>query len=86
MAFKKSVITVSIQAPDKVVWEGECLSLSSKNAEGTFDLLPDHARFLTLIHGEKIRLEGVEKDEVFSFEHAVIFFQDNSAKIYVHTP
>lgn len=86
MARKKTVITVSIQAPEKVVWEGQCLSLSSKNAEGTFDLLPDHARFLTLIHGEKIKIEGIKKDEVFSFEHAVIFFQDNIAKIYIHTP
>jgi F0F1-type ATP synthase epsilon subunit len=82
---KTSTISVSILAPDRVVFEGVCHSITSKNSDGLFDLLPDHARFLTLLNGEPIEIEGVDEHTTFTFTHAVLFFQDNIAKIYIHT-
>lgn len=78
-------ISVIIMSPDAVLWEGDVLSLASTNSEGDFDILPDHARFMSIIEKKPIVLyqkNGMEQS--FTFDNAVLFFQDNSAKIYTH--
>ena len=77
---------VVVMSPDAVVWKGNALSLSSQNTEGTFDILPDHARFMTLLQETQVTLELQEgKQHVLHLEHAVLFFQDSKATIYIHT-
>ncbi len=78
-------ISVVVMSPQAVVWEGAVVSLTSANSEGVFDLLPDHARFMTLLEKTPVTLvlgDGTEK--VIAIEKAVLFFQDNTAKIYIH--
>ncbi len=77
---------VSILGPDEVVWEGKASILSSVNAEGDFDILPGHANFMTLIKDTDVNLvvEGGE-EKTFSFDQAVLFFNEDVAKIYIHT-
>jgi F0F1-type ATP synthase epsilon subunit len=78
-------ISVTVMSPNAVVWEGEALSLSSANSEGEFDIMPDHARFMTMIEGVPLIVrENSGKDRSFSFKTALLFFQDNLAKIYIH--
>ncbi len=75
--------TVQILSPQSVVWEGQVIALESENVEGEFSILPDHARFMTIIG--KVPILAVlpnEKVETFSFPQAVLFFADNVAKIY----
>jgi F0F1-type ATP synthase epsilon subunit len=79
-------IAVEILAPEGVLFKDEVLSLSSENGEGAFDLLPDHARFMTLLEKVSVLLilhNGSEKK--IPIEHAVLCFSDGVAKIYVHT-
>ncbi len=78
-------IAVTIMSPESVVWKGDALSLSSTNSEGNFDIIPDHARFMTLVEDVPIIVREIGgEDTSFKFDNAVLFFQDNSAKIYVH--
>lgn len=79
-------ITVKIMNPEEVVWEGKAEALSSENTEGPFDILPDHANFMTLLNDAEVvvHLEG-EKSRSFSFDQAVLYFHDGTAAIYVHT-
>ena len=80
------VIAVKLTSPEAVVWEGEALSLTSKNSEGIFDLYPDHARFMTLLEGVDVSLQLPNgQEEVFTIDKAVLLFQDATAKIYLHT-
>ena len=77
---------VVVMSPDAVVWQGNALSLSSLNSEGPFDLLPDHARFMTLLQKVEVTLElPQDTQHVLHLEHAVLFFQDSKATIYIHT-
>ena len=81
----KDTISVTIMSPQAVVWQGDALSLSSHNSEGAFDLLPDHARFMTILEAAPISISLPEgKEQSFSFAHAVLFFHDNAVKIYTH--
>lgn len=77
-------IRVEIQSSEEVVWEGEAEALSSKNAEGPFDILPNHANFMTFVQGGgmTLHLKGGETRE-FSFDRAVLYFHEDVAKIYI---
>jgi F0F1-type ATP synthase epsilon subunit len=82
----QDTIAVVIMSPETVVWKGNVTMLSSKNSEGDFDLLPDHARFVSLIENTAVLLTLEDKTEKsISLTKAVLFFQDNKAKIYIHT-
>jgi F0F1-type ATP synthase epsilon subunit len=79
-----SVIYLVITSPSGVVWEGNVDSISSKNSEGFFDILPDHARFISLVSGHRIFIElSSSTKKEFLFQSAVLFFEDNKATIYV---
>lgn len=85
MKTQKDTFTVTIMTPEQVVWEGTVAALTSKNSEGSFDILPDHARFMTLI--EKAPIDLIRADgskEQLTYDTAVLFFHDNAAKIYIH--
>ncbi len=74
---------VQILSPQRIVWEGQVTALESENVEGAFSILPDHARFMTILG--KVPIVAVLPDEhveTFSFPQAVLFFADNVAKIY----
>ncbi|MBY0310080.1 F0F1 ATP synthase subunit epsilon [Patescibacteria group bacterium] len=74
-------------SPREVLWRGEATSITAENSEGLFDILPDHARFLTVISGRKIVVVGSDGvDHSFTFASAVLSFADNEAKIYTHEP
>lgn len=82
---KQDSIVVTIMSPREVVWKGEALSLSAVNSEGNFDIFPDHARFMSLVQKEPIIVYEIDgSNRSFTYENAVLFFQDNIAKIYIH--
>ena len=81
----KNTITITVMSPSEVVWVGEVQSFSATNSDGLFDVLPDHARFVTLIEPNSLTLhEKNGEDRSFELSKAVLFFQDNIAKIYIH--
>ncbi len=71
-------------SPVALVWEVDARSLSAENLEGPFDILPDHARFLSLIRKLPIHVvlvDGTKK--TFTFENAMLYFKDNVAVVYI---
>lgn len=83
----ENTITLAILSPQTVVWEGAVQSITGENADGVFDILPDHARFLTVVSGTPLSIVAADGTEaVHTFPSAVLFFADNVAKIYTHEP
>ncbi len=79
----EATFTLEVLSPHEVVWKGEVAALESTNVDGLFSILPDHARFMTIIENEPITIFLPDTtSKVFSFPLAVLFFADNSAKIY----
>jgi F0F1-type ATP synthase epsilon subunit len=77
-------ITVKIMSPVALVWETQALSVSAENSEGIFDILPDHARFMTLIRNMPLTVELPDSPaKTFTFENAILFFEENTAVIYI---
>ena len=76
--------TLKIANPEKVFFEGEVQSLSSKSAVGPFDVLPEHAHFVALLHNTTITVrlaEGADQD--FQIFRGLIEVQNNMAKVFV---
>jgi F0F1-type ATP synthase epsilon subunit len=79
----QGVLKVRISKATKVVWEGDAASVSSKNADGPFDVLPMHANFLTLIREEPIVIRCADgSQETYNFNQAVMYVKDDEVKIY----
>lgn len=45
-------IAVTVRDREKVIYEGQVLSVSGLNDVGPFDVLPSHENFITLLKGE----------------------------------
>lgn len=74
---------VQVLSPKGLVWEGEARSVSSVNSQGPFDLLPQHAHFISLINKQPITVidqNGVE--QVLTYDTAVVRLFDDVVTVY----
>lgn len=76
------ILTVHILSPGGVVWEGEAISVSSANSQGPFDLLPQHAHFVSLVEHQPIIVTTKDGDKTFEFDSAVIRLFDDLVTVY----
>lgn len=80
-----AVFSVRIMSPTACEWEtNKATVLTSQNTEGKFDILPDHARFMSLISSVPVSIEladGTKKE--YTFESALLSCADNEVVIYV---
>ena len=80
-------LRVIIQSPVAKVWEGDVKALSAENSEGIFDILPDHARFMSLVNATPLALELVnDETKSFTFTDALLYVDEDVATIYVQEP
>jgi len=75
-------LTVRIETPESVVWEGHASAVSSKNSAGVFDILPDHTNLITLVEGAPITIVTSVGDKSFTFAKAVISVRENIVSVY----
>lgn len=77
------LLQVKIISPKENIFEGLALSISSKNSAGKFDILPEHANFITLIEKEPIIIRGKDQQpSTFNFDLAIIYVANNKVNIY----
>lgn len=76
-------LKVRIASPKEDLFKGEALSVSSANSSGNFDILPEHANFITLVEKRPIVVRTInEKPLVFNFDLAIIHTANNQVNIY----
>lgn len=79
-------IPVVITSSDEVVWQGQAESLSAENSSGKFDVLPEHANFVTIINpNTPIVIRTVDKNAlVFTYKDAVLAVKGGRVDVYVN--
>jgi F0F1-type ATP synthase epsilon subunit len=83
MANYKYQLNLSIISPVKQLFSGSVFAISSVNSAGKFDILPQHANFITLVENRPISITHLDgRRQTFSFPIAIIFTDHNSVKIY----
>lgn len=76
---------VKIISPKETIFDGEALSVSSINSLGPFDVLAQHANFITIIEGVPIVIKTPDKNKeplTFNFPIAIIYNINNKVGIY----
>ncbi len=77
---------VRIISPQKILYEGDALSVSSKNSAGKFDILAEHVNFITLIENNPIIVHLPEKKVLnFNFPLSIIYTAKNAVNIYTYS-
>ncbi len=76
-------LRVQVLSPEGTVWEGIAQSVSSVNAEGPFDLLPEHAHFISMVQHAPITVVTAKgEQETFIFDLAVVRVMDDLVSIF----
>lgn len=76
-------LNVRIISPKEDLFNGTALSVSSVNSSGKFDILPQHANFITLVQNSPIVIKTAEgKDISYNFPLAIIHTTNNEVHIY----
>ncbi|MDB5238001.1 MAG: atpC [Candidatus Kaiserbacteria bacterium] len=80
---ESATLHVQVLSPKGIVWEGEAQSVSSVNSQGPFDLLPQHAHFISLVEKKPIVVVDVSgKESTLSYDTAVVRLFDDVVTIY----
>jgi F0F1-type ATP synthase epsilon subunit len=80
---KKENIMLIIRQRERLLFEGEVKSFSSFNERGIFDVLYEHANFVSIINKSYIihKLDGT-KSEV-KIEEGIVRVRDNKVRVYL---
>ncbi len=74
---------LKIISPVEVIFEGEVKAVSSANSVGKFDILAEHANFITIIENQPITIlqaDGQKKE--LHFPIAIMYTFKNQVRIY----
>lgn len=76
------LLDIKIITPKDVLFEGKARAVSSKNSSGKFDILPEHANFITIIENEPIIVHFEKEDKEFKFSQAIIYQKANKVLVF----
>ena len=72
-----------VRSRETEYFRGNIAALSSTNKKGAFDILPEHAHFISLIKkGITIHKTDGSTQEI-TFSNAVLKVKDNTAEVYI---
>ncbi|MGM0628951.1 MAG: hypothetical protein ACQESA_00810 [Patescibacteria group bacterium] len=81
----QDLLNVRIISLGEVVWEGYALSISAENTNGVFDILPQHANFITILKDTPIVVKTESKTQKeFTFPRSLLYAKENEVKIYAN--
>lgn len=76
-------IHVKILSPSQNIFEGDVESVSSINSMGPFDILPEHANFITIVENQPIVIRDRSgRAQSLNFPLSVIYTANNQVRIY----
>lgn len=79
----RNILQVKISSPDEIIWDAPAKAVSSTNAKGSFDVLPGHANFITIVvNGDVVITDLEDKDHQFHFDRCAFYTYHNKVTIY----
>ena len=81
-----SFLEVEVVVPNykkNMAYKGIAKSVTAFNVEGTFDILPMHENFVTVVRDTLIVVDGEGKRHDFAIGNATLEATDNSVKVFV---
>lgn len=76
---------VRIISPQELILDTDADSVSSKNLQGSFDILAQHANFITMVENSPLIIRSKnQKPKTFNFPMAIIMAADNRVNIFTY--
>ncbi len=72
-----------VRSRQGVLYEGEVSSISSYNEDGIFDILPEHANFISLIQKSLVIRDLVNNVREFNVTTALLRNRNNNVEVYL---
>lgn len=77
------LLSVTIRDRKGVVWEGEATVVSSINSVGPFDVLQNHANFISIIKTRLVVTKMDKTKQEFNVDSGVIQVRENKVMVYL---
>lgn len=77
------MIKALIRSRSKILFNGEINTFTSFNATGEFDILENHATFISLLKKKIILDKNLESEKAFEIDSAVLSSHKNNIDIFV---
>ncbi|HVF69460.1 MAG TPA: hypothetical protein VNA13_02740 [Xanthomonadales bacterium] len=77
------LLSLTVKDPNKLMFKGEVLSITSLNNKGKFDVLPYHANFISLIKDFLIVREKNKKEITIPLKTGVIRVNNDNVNILI---
>jgi F-type H+-transporting ATPase subunit epsilon len=75
---------VKIFSPFEVYYEGEAYSLSAINSQGPFDVLPEHANFISLVNSGPVSIDTPFGKRKFNLERGILRIRAGQATLFAN--
>ncbi len=79
----KPTFSLIIRTRQDVVYDAEVEAVTSTNAAGDFDILPEHAYFISLVQRFITIHETAGRLKRYEIDQGIIYVQQNKVKIYL---
>lgn len=79
----KTFLKVTVYTVHSTLYQGEVEAVTSSNIRGTFDILPYHSQFISLIEKEVILHHENGEKRKFDLVRGIIHVVNNEAKIFL---
>ena len=66
-----------------MVWEGEATAVTGRNIAGPFDVLPQHANFISIISKKLVIKTADKKNREFNVESGILQVRENKVMVYL---
>lgn len=80
---KRDKLYITIKSPDKTVFSGEGVALSSVNDVGPFDVLPRHENFISILGKKVVIFQEKNNKQEFEIEKGIIKARQNRVQIFL---
>lgn len=83
MATQSNKLNVEVRGRQGVVFLGDLTAVTGFNTVGVFDVLPDHANFISMITKKVILHKEDGKIDEINLDNGVIVVEDNKVQIFL---
>ncbi len=77
-------IQVRLRSPYQSYYSGAAISLSAHNRVGSFDILPDHTPFFTLLAPGTVTVRTPSETLQFRIENGILKLKNNQVDIFLN--
>lgn len=80
-----NLLQVKVQNPREILYHGKAIAVSSVNSQGKFDIMGQHANFITWIQNNEIVIITDKKQKIiFPVSQGIIYNFKNSVSVFLN--